>query len=206
VDRQRGNIALYLLFSLAVSTGAGYGVYVLLRERAHAAPGADESEQVRRPKPAPAPVVEAEPVVEPMAAAPPVAIDSAERDAVAPEDIPDPDKDTVLLGRPGVAGALDADKVERTVKRYQVRYERCMRRAHEKYRLRRGELRLTFVIAADGNVDLVTSSSSVEGELATCVVDVVKKLKFDKSTDGSKVKVVYPMRFVPAKETDPWSD
>lgn len=212
---QRGNVGLYLLFSIAVATAAGYGVYRVLRERSRAE--AAEA-QVERPRVAPARSDEAEPtpvVDRAELAEPAVATDSAERDARLPYDIPDPAKDTVVLGTPGIAGALDAAQVDRTLKRYLVRYDRCMRHAHDKYRLRRGELQVTFVIAADGNVEYATGRpTNLEDELASCVVDVIKKLRFDKPTDGGKVKVVYPMRFVPARggdagnpaPADPWSD
>jgi len=199
VANQRGNVAVYLLFSLAAATGAGYGVYRLMRD--HKPAVADEhvdvqTAQAPTPRPTPAPVDE-------QPAEPAQAVDIAEASAVAPEDIADPPKDTVVLGRPGVAGALDADSVERMVKRYIGRYDRCIRHTHEKYRMRRGSLRVTFVIGATGNVDYASAQATdVEEDLANCVLDVIKKLRFDKSSDGAKVKVVYPMAFVPAAGGD----
>jgi hypothetical protein len=196
---QRGNIALYLLFSLSAATGVGYGVYVLLRDQpktAAAIPPPDRNPDMpARPSPGPT-----EPPETP--SAPPV--DMAERDAVPPADIENPEADVVLLGTPGVAGALEASKVERTMKRYNVRWERCMRRARERGALQRGDLRLSFVIGADGDVLGVESASSLDPELVTCVTDTLKKLRFDRPIDGAMVKVVYPMRFVPARdESDP---
>jgi hypothetical protein len=186
---------LYLLFSLAAAIAVGYGVYVMLRERS-STPASEtvEAPPARRPPPRPAPPVEPTPV----AAPPPDLIepDAAERAAVAPT-IGDVDTDAVLLGTPGTSGGLEPAQVERTVKRYMVRYERCMRRAKERGEQPRGELRLTIVIAADGSVDFITGKpTNLSEELAACVVDVVKKLRFDKSSDGMKVKAVYPMAVV----------
>ena len=195
----RGSIGLYLLFSLAASVAVGYGVYVLIRERSKAS--ADDS-VVERPvpvRPVSAPVV-APPAV-PDDPQPP-AVDVAERDAVEPEAIAEPAKDTVLFGRPGVAGALEPAAVERTIKRYLVRFDRCARKARERDAVPRGEMRLTFVIAADGDVEYVSGKTTADDELSNCVLDLVKKLRFDKSTDGAMVKVVYPIAFVPASSSD----
>ncbi len=188
---------MYLLFSLAAAIAAGYGVYRLLRERK--APPANETAEappVRRPSPRPAAPVEPTPV-----AAPPsdlIEPGAAERAAIAPE-IGELDEDAVLLGTPGTSGGLEAAQVERTVKRYTVRYERCMRRASERGEHPRGELRVTLVIAADGSVDFVTGKpTNLSDELATCIVDVIKKLRFDKTSDGMKVKAVFPMAVVTA--------
>jgi hypothetical protein len=202
---QRGNITLYLLFSLAVSTAVGYGVYVLLRDSsrgmAHASDGdiaptraAQADRRVEQPAPPPA---EPAPVDGDE--------DPADRNAVAPPPIEDPAEDTVVLGVPGVAGALAAAQIERTIKRYMVRWERCMRRQQERAPLTvRGDLRVELVIASDGNVVYTRSRSAVPEELAQCVLDVVGKLRFDKPEDGGKVSVVYPMAFVPARDgSDP---
>ena len=201
-SRERGSIALYLLFSIAASIAAGYGVYLLIRDRRVAAAddAVAESAPARaapRPEPMPAtPVVEA---TETAGAPDPAELAAVEADA----DIVLA-KDTVLFGTPGVAGGLEVGDIERTIKRYSVRYERCMRRAKERGITPRGTLRLTFVVAADGNVAYATGkATNLDDELASCVVDVVKKLRFDKSTDGAPVKVVYPMAFAPAASDDP---
>jgi hypothetical protein len=199
---QRGNIGLYMLFSLAASIASGYGVYVLIRDRPRSA--VDDTREVEpapaRPEPVATPTPATPTPAEPVAEATPV--DIAERDAVAPADLDDPPKDTVLYGRPGVDGELDVASVEHTVKRYSVRYERCFRKTHERYRMRPGGLRLTVVIGSDGSVIQASYRTTVEDELATCVMDVVKKLKFDKPTDGAIAKVVYPMVFWPANGGD----
>jgi hypothetical protein len=203
---QRGNITLYLLFSLAVSAAVGYGVYVLLRDSsrgvAHAADGdiaPARSAQAERRVEAPAPEE----------AAPPAPLDeggdAADRAAVAPPPLDGSAEDTVVLGVPGVAGALEPAQIERTIKRYMVRWQRCMRRQQERAPLTaRGDLRVELVIASDGSVVYTRSRSAVPEELARCVLDVVGKLRFDQPTDGGKVSVVYPMAFVPARDgSDP---
>ena len=199
---QRGNIALYLLFSLAVSTAVGYGVYALLRDRPRMAEAADEvprAAEPRRVTPVGAPA--AAPDVEPNVAP---AVEPADRQAVAPADVEAGDEDAVLLGTPGVVGALEASAVERTMKRYHVRWERCMRRARERHEAARGDLRLAFDIAGDGSVARISYQATVEDALATCVTDVVKRLRFDRPADAALVKVVVPMRFVPARDgSDP---
>lgn len=189
---------MYLLFSLAASVAVGYGVYVLLRERRSTAAGESGSESVEAEpagRPVPRPMA---PEPTPAVAPPPDLIepDAAERAAVAP-DIGDVDKDAVLLGTPGTSDNLDPAQVERTIKRYTVRYERCMRRAKERGEQPRGELRVTIVIAADGSVDFATGQpTNLSDELATCIVDVIHKLRFDRPSDGMKAKVVYPMAIV----------
>jgi hypothetical protein len=199
-SRQRGSIALYLLFSIAASVAAGYGVYLLIRDRKLAV--ADDA--VAEPAPA-RPTPPPEPIAEPPVTEPAEAVDVAEAGAVEPTVVAST-KDAVVLGRPGVAGGLGVDAVEHTIQRYMVRYERCMRRAKERGATPSGLLRLTFVISAEGGVDYVTGArGGIDEELASCVVDVVKKLRFDKSSDGAKVKVVYPFAFVPASSADPWS-
>jgi hypothetical protein len=200
LSRQRGSVALYLLFSIAASVAAGYAVYLVLRDRKQAS--ADD--HVADVTPA-RPVVRSEPMPPPPAAEPveEQAVDAAEQSAVAPNLTADPTKDNVLFGTPGIAGGLEVEQVERTIKRYSVRYERCMRRAKERGVIPRGELRVTLVLAADGKVDYaVGKPTNLDEELAVCVVDVIDSLRFDKSSDGAKVKVVYPMAFAPRAVTD----
>lgn len=204
-SRQRGSVALYFLFSLVASVAIGYLVYVVIRDRRQAvADDAIAAPAPPRPRaqpmePPPPPVEEARPpdLIEP---------DAAERAAVAPELV-DSDRDAVLFGSPGVLGGLEPGQVERTIKRYMVRYERCMRRAKERGVPPRGELRLTFVIDAEGSVDYATAKpTGIDEELAVCVVEVVQKLRFDKPSDGMKAKVVYPIGFVtaqPGASSDP---
>jgi outer membrane biosynthesis protein TonB len=197
VFSQRGNVAVYLLFSLAASVGAGYGVYTLIKNRPQSV--VDDSAVASKPAqrnrahgPTPAPPEPMAPFPEPESPSEP-----AEPESVAPADIDDPPADTVLLGRPGVAGALEVAQVERTVKRYVVRYERCMRRARERHLLQRGQLRVLFHITPDGVVDYATvKASTVESELADCILDMIKKLRFDTSAGVSSV--AYPFAFVPA--------
>jgi len=54
-----------------------------------------------------------------------------------------------------------------------------------------------FHVTADGVVDYATvKDSTVENELATCIVDTIKKLRFDAASGVTSV--AYPMAFVPA--------
>lgn len=193
VSRQRGSIVLYLVFSIAASVAAGYGVYVLVRD--HKSAIADDA--VAEPTPVrPAPRAEVTP--KPAESVAVAEADPAELAAVEPNLIESP-KDVVLFGTPGVAGALAVDSIEHTIKRYTVRYERCMRRARERGVTPAGSLRITLIIAEDGKVDYATGKpTSLDEELAVCVVEVVNDLRFGKSTDGAKVKVVYPIAFVAA--------
>lgn len=196
-------MALYLLFSIAASVAIGYLVYVLIRDRRQAIAADAVAE------PAPPPPRREPPEAPPLVDEPPpdlIEPDVAERAAVAPELV-DSDRDAVLLGGPGVLGGLEPGQVERTIKRYMVRYERCMRRAKERGASPRGELRMTLVIDAEGNVDYASGTATgIDDELASCVLDVVRKLRFDKASDGMKVKIVYPIGFVtaqPGASSDP---
>jgi hypothetical protein len=198
---------VYLLFSLVAATAAGYGVYTLMKSQARASANErrdDHGPVARRPPPAPVPEIAPEAALpqptEPEQR-PPVVDEAAGRAAVPPEDIEDPAEDTVLLGRPGVAGVLEVAHVERTVKRYQVRFERCMRRARERSSMRRTLLRVAFLIDRDGRVQQATITGT-QNELTTCVLDMIKKLRFDEPGDGRAVSVVYPIGFVPANGGD----
>jgi hypothetical protein len=200
--KQRGNVAVYLLFSIVASVAVGYGVYVFIRDRKVAVADdvvAEPAPMRQESRPAPMEPMEPTPIAE-------VGADSddpAERGASEPNLVVTA-RDAVVYGKPGVAGGLAASDVEQTIQRYTVRYERCMRRAKERGATLGGSLRLTLVIAADGNVDYATGKpTNVDEELAGCVVDIVKKLRFARSGDGAKVKVVYPIAFVAASSGDP---
>ncbi len=201
---QRGHIALYLLFSLAAATAAGYGVYTVMRGRskAEAAEAEVRLSTANAHLPREVPERAPEPEATPAAVAPSIATTTFE--AVPPDNAEAADKDTVVHGHPGVSGALDADQIERMIKRYSGRYDRCMRHAREKNQQRRGDMRLTFMIATNGAVETATATSTVDTELATCVVDVIKRLRFDKPSDGVPALVTHIMVFVPARaESDP---
>lgn len=214
MTRQRGSIVLYLLFSLAAAIATGYGAYRVIRTqrlereaaaahaaatrppRASVAPAQEPSSPTEVPPEVPPEVpIDEEMVVEPT--------DSAEARAVDPDAFADPAKDTVVYGTPGVTGGLTAASVERTVMRYSARIERCLRKAREQYRVRRGTVRAAVDVDAQGRVLSVTAKlDNAEEVLGDCVIDVFRRLRFDATSDGGRARIVYPIVFAPANGGD----
>lgn len=210
MTRQRGSIALYLLFSIAAAIATGYGTYRVIRQYRLETDAAEALAAATRPPratvadpptPLPPPKVPSEvPVEEELAVEP---TDSAEARAVDPEPFEDPAKDTVVYGTPGVSGGLTAAAVERTVMRYAARIERCLRKTREQYRVRRGTVRMTTDVDAQGKVLLVTAKlDNAEQLLGDCMVDVFRRLRFDATSDGGPARIVYPIVFAPANGGD----
>jgi len=187
----------YLVVSVVVSVAVGVGTYVTIRDlrRASLTPEAPaRAEPLAAPARAPVAEPTPEPVVDPEPPPAPIE-DSLERLAVDPPAVDDPSKDKVQFGTPAVGGGLARAEVERTIRRYTTRYERCTRRASEVVRLRSGTLRLLITIAPDGVVSQLAARSDVAPELETCVLDTIRRLRFDRSPDGTTTRVVYPILF-----------
>lgn len=214
MTRQRGSIALYLLFSIAAAVATGYGAYRVIRTQRLESEAAEALAAARRPPranvaPPPGPTV---PLATPAEVPPEVPIDeemvveptdSAEARAVDPDAFADPAKDTVVYGTPGVSGGLTAAAVERTVMRYSVRIERCLRKTREQYRVRRGTVRTTVDVDAQGRVLVVTAKlDNAHHILGDCVLDVFRRLRFDATSDGGEARIVYPIVFAPANGGD----
>jgi len=109
----------------------------------------------------------------------------------------------VFYGTPGVSGGLSAASVERTVKRYGVRIDRCLRKTREQYRVRRGTVRVLVAVDAQGRVLAVgTRLDNAEQVLGDCVADVFRRLRFDAPSEGGPAKIVYPIVFAPANGGD----
>lgn len=217
--RERGSVALYMLFSLVLATAVGYVTWRSIRDARLSA----AREAAASPRPmahaASRPVIPTEPAdhrMEPMApvAAAPVAaeqavdpsdtLDPADMDSMMPADVPASDRDIVAFGTPGIAGDLDRASIERTFKRYTNRFERCVRKAREKNEAHRTDMRVRFQVTAEGAVEqLEARSDTLERVLSTCVMELVQKLHFDKPGDGNTARVVYPILFVPAVASPP---
>jgi hypothetical protein len=201
MKRERGSIALYLLFSLAAAIATGYAAYRVIREQRLQSEAMQVASATRpapaRPLPAPRPLDPLEPTPD-VDSTPPVT-DAADLAAVDPDDFEDPEKDTVVYGIPGIAGALTIDAVSRTVKRYANRFDRCLRKTREQYSVRRATVRVTVDVDAQGKVLLATAKlQDAEQYLAECVLDVFRKLRFDAPSDRAPARIVYPIVFAPA--------
>jgi TonB family protein len=216
MTRERGSIALYLLFSVAAAGATGYVAYRAIRTHRLESEAAAAVAAANRPPPS-RPVAMAEPVPAedplPTQAQPeparevenagdveviPSGTNQAELDAEDPEDFEDPATDTVVYGTPGVSGGLTPASVERTVKRYGVRIERCLRKTREKYHVRRCTVRVTAEVDAQGKVLVATATrENAEPFLGDCVLDVVRKLRFDAPSDHAGATIVYPIVFAP---------
>lgn len=205
MDRQRGSIVIYLLFSIAAAVATGYGTYRVMRTRRLESEAAEARAVANRPQRAhvaPAPRHSAPPPASepgPDEAAFERAPDPAEAGAVDPPVLDDPTNDTVVYGTPGVSGGLSALSVERTVKRYAVRIDRCLRKTREQYRVRRGTVRVMVDVDAQGRV--VAASAKLDGAeqvLGDCVLDVFRRLRFDAPSEGGPGRIVFPIVFAPA--------
>lgn len=180
---------LWVIGALAVSTAAGVGAYAVIKE-ARTASAADEVPATASP-PAPPPV-------EPAPATEPTPEPAPEPPAAAPGDplaeqlggaYPDDPADTI--GIPGVAGGLDAAAVRALLQTAVPRLVACSTGAG-------GKVGVMLEVNRRGGV----TSAKPEGEdaaLAACAANVLKQLRFARTTDGGTATVFVPMRIAPAK-------
>jgi TonB family protein len=225
--RERGSVALYMLFSLAASVGVGYVTWRTMRdarlsaEREAAAnprpvaaaepslpPPSEPAEPAESAEPAEpdveAPAEEVSPsadATDPWASEGLPSFEVIERDAIDPEPVEEAEDDTFVYGTPGIAGTLSSVSMRRTVQRYNVRYARCLRKQREQRgEVERGSMRLRIDIAPDGTVQRASATlRNAEPAFGECVLEVVRKLRFDRSSDGTPTRVVYPIAFIPGQ-------
>lgn len=183
---QRGSIVVYLLFSIVVSIGAGYGVYVLIRDH-KSAPATSEvkAEPPPRPRPvAPPQPVEAEPAVEPPA--PPVSI--AEQRAVNP--IIDPEyTSSPVMGVPGIDGPIARGSVDRRMRARSVELQRCWESDGDPAKT----IHATMHVDAAGRVTSTSVTPGLSADTEACVLAVLSSISFSPQTKPSEV--VQPIAF-----------
>jgi hypothetical protein len=101
---------------------------------------------------------------------------------------------TVSIGQPSAEGDLDKAIIRRYIRRNQQKFQYC----YEKQLLAKptlsGTVLAQFFITPNGTVASSTGSG-VDGEVASCVADVIKNIEFPKPKGGGGVKVNYPFAF-----------
>ena len=184
-DLQRGSIVLYLLFSIALSIGAGYGVYAYLRDHKSAEP----TPTVKAEAPTPRPVVQAQPVaavpdVEPPAPTPSV----AEQRAVNP--IIDPDNPiTPVMGIPGIEGAIERGAVDRRFRAKARALQVCFDNNGQEHTT----IHATLLVDERGRVTSARVSPGLSVGTEACVLSVLSSINF--SAPGQPAEVVLPIAF-----------
>jgi hypothetical protein len=193
----RGSVALYLLFSIVLSIGAGYGVYRVMRESrlraASAAPAGTTipSRTAIEPMPPQEPAVAPAPRPEPAVERPSGASDAQAR-AIEPDIEGDDTAARVLLGIPGIAGAMPRDSVQRHFRARSAPLQRCYEHFVEGGT--RGVIHVRFRIDTDGTL-LEPRVAGFNAQFDDCVAALAATIKFSQPRDGKTVEVVYPIGF-----------
>ena len=192
---KRGSVALYLLFSIVLSSATGYGVYRGLRERRlHDASAAPEPVHTDRaaapsPHPVPAPPVEVEPSGD---EPPPLSV--AEQRAIDPDIDGDRAAEGANLGMPGIDGAMPRDSVERRFRARLAWFTRCYEQSATPGE-DRAVIRVAFHIEPDGTLVDPKITGGFNDGFTACVLGVVGAISFSGPRDGKRVEVVYPIGF-----------
>ena len=101
---------------------------------------------------------------------------------------------SVSIGQPNSQGDLDKAIIRRYIKRNLQKIQYC----YEKQLLAKptlaGTVQAQFFITPNGTVASSTGSG-VDGEVASCVADVIKNIEFPKPKGGGGVQVNYPFTF-----------
>jgi hypothetical protein len=101
---------------------------------------------------------------------------------------------TVSIGQPNSQGDLDKAIIRRYIKRNIQKIQYC----YEKQLLAKptlsGTVQTQFFITPNGTVASSTGTG-VDGEVASCVADVIKNIEFPKPKGGGGVQVNYPFTF-----------
>jgi len=104
-----------------------------------------------------------------------------------------PDHPTEL----GTTGRLPPGKVQSVIRSHHEIFRKCFEPALARDPKLKGMVSVRFVIDRDGHVSLSElEKSNLDDDVANCVVDGFRKLKFPRP-EGGIVTVVYPMRFSP---------
>jgi len=102
---------------------------------------------------------------------------------------------TVSIGQPTSMGSLDKAIIRRYIKRHINQISYCYERELMKKPMLVGTVMTQFFIAPGGNVQSA-SASGVDADVASCIADVIKTIKFPtvKDSDGG-IQVNYPFSF-----------
>jgi hypothetical protein len=101
---------------------------------------------------------------------------------------------SVSIGQPSSQGDLDKAIIRRYIKRNLQKIQYC----YEKQLLAKpslaGTVQAQFFITPNGTVASSTGTG-VDGEVSSCVADVIKGIEFPKPKGGGGVQVNYPFTF-----------
>jgi hypothetical protein len=101
---------------------------------------------------------------------------------------------TVSIGQPSAEGDLDKAIIRRYIKRNIQKIQYC----YEKQLLAKptlaGTVQAQFFITPNGTV-AQSSGNGLDGEVASCVADVIRSIEFPKPKGGGGVQVNYPFTF-----------
>ena len=101
---------------------------------------------------------------------------------------------TVSIGQPNAQGDLDKAIIRRYIKRNLQKIQYC----YEKQLLAKptlaGTVQAQFFITPNGTVASSTGNG-VDGEVSSCVADVIRNIEFPKPKGGGGVQVNYPFTF-----------
>jgi hypothetical protein len=196
---QRGSIGIYLLFSIAISAAAGYGVYRFMRDHkdAFASTNDDDAATTQQasaptPKPAVAPTPAAEPeVIEPELPSDPMkaAMLLAESRAVNPNTEATMEESPVF-GIPGIEGGIERGSVERRFKPRAAILQRCYERSGGEP----GQVRVKLQVEPDGKLSHIELSAGWDDGFQACVMSALN-FQFSATKDGNPAAVVQPIAF-----------
>lgn len=182
---QRGSVVLYLLVSIALSIGTGYGVYAWIRDHKSAAPAPVEVKTEPPPRPALAPQPQPLPDVPP-AEPPPMSV--AEQRAVNP--IVDADSNvSPVMGLPGIDGPIERGSVDRRMRVKGLALQSCYERNGDSPTT----IRMTMFVDERGHVTKTSVSKGLSDATEACILSVLDSISF--SPQGKPAEVVQPIAF-----------
>lgn len=95
-------------------------------------------------------------------------------------------------------GGLDRAIVRRYLRRQRARFQHCYERELQVKPNLRGSVKVAFIISGNGSVLSARANGMSNHTVVNCVRNVVERIKFPRSSDGSTVSVNYAIHFAPA--------
>ncbi|HUS30858.1 MAG TPA: hypothetical protein VMZ53_20245 [Kofleriaceae bacterium] len=204
MNRQHGGIGMYLVFSVVISIGAGYGVYRWMHDNKSMWQKSDDAATTRTapagskkpanaavtvPVPAPEPAVavpdEADPIAE---ESPAVLAASRARDAIV-----DAESDgSPVFGTPGIAGGIEAGSVGRRFRPRAEMLQRCFERNGGG---ESGSVRVTLMVEPTGKITQIRVDDRWGEGFAACVMTALNGVTFSATSDRESAVVVQPIAF-----------
>lgn len=98
----------------------------------------------------------------------------------------------------GGSGSVDRRRVTRRLVRQRYAMSLCYEHALARDPSHHGELRVTFTILSNGDVDEVTGAGNISDAVQACVLEVVRTLRIVPGPTGGSVRLQYRFTFEPA--------